>query len=155
MSEKSDHLVIAIDKGKTKGVVTLWLCDAERLRDERDSLRQQLAAAKTDRDAVYALGPHPVEQCQNIPLPDFVSTRFIQVWQYNEKCDEIVLLKEQLAAAREVAENLFRAFHAERTGRISGNQLSNEEMQDIRDSVDDMWREWDYQKAKIGGSDAK
>ena len=57
--------------------------------DCADELARRLAAAEAEIEAVFAWdNQHPREQTRGFKLSEYVKTRLVRVWQYNEQVDK-------------------------------------------------------------------
>jgi hypothetical protein len=86
-----------------------WEADIRAMNANRDTLRTELAEAQAEIEAVFAWdNQHPREQTRGFKLSEYVKTRLVRVWQYNEQVDKREVaeanrdtLRQQLAVARE------------------------------------------------------
>lgn len=67
------------DDGQRIGTVSEMIRKIGELRRQIKLREHVIWKAAEEHDAVYALGSGPIEQARQIPLPQFVATRFIRV----------------------------------------------------------------------------
>jgi hypothetical protein len=101
MKPTSDQIAADIETAHTLSDVVLTdieggVTTVIHVGDLARRLATEVERLIAERDATYELGPHPVEQARHIPLPQFIKTRFVQVWECNKMLDDLRIKCDKL-----------------------------------------------------------